>query len=83
MKILHKMNFQKNIIFDNQTKNFEEIKKTAESEQDMKMMQMKKILFSRGRIENQRGLLDKRNLVGRNHSLGQSSLMSHQYLVMI
>ena len=67
---LNKMNFQKNIIFDDQTKNFEEIKKTAESEQDMKMMQMKKILFSRGRIENQRGLLDKRNLVGRNPSLG-------------
>ena len=64
------MNFQKNIIFDDQTKNFEEIKKTAESEQDMKMMQMKKILFSRGRIENQRGLLDKRNLVGRNPLVG-------------
>ena len=67
---LNKMNFQKNIIFDDQTKNFEEIKKTAESEQDMKMMQMKKILFSRGRIENQRGLLDKRNLVGRNPLVG-------------
>ena len=64
------MNFQKNIIFDNQTKNFEEIKKTVESEQDMKKMQMKKILFSRGRIENQRGLLDKRNLVGRNPLVG-------------
>ena len=68
--MLNKMNFQKNIIFDDQTKNFEEIKKTAESEQDMKMMQMKKILFSRGRIENQRGLLDKRNLVGRNPLVG-------------
>ena len=40
----------------------------------MKMMQMKKILFSRGRIENQRGLLDKRNLVGRIYPFARTTI---------
>ena len=36
-----------------------------QSKSSLDTEEIKSIIFSRGRIENQRGLLDKRNLVGR------------------
>lgn len=36
-----------------------------ESKETVDAEEIKNIIFSRGRIENQRGLLDKRNLVGK------------------